>query len=972
MVRPFRSTAAVASTALIITLISPVAPAAAAEQLEIPALAGTDVLVGDTLAGVGLSMFYPSVTEDTTAYFSLEDWDDDNFGAPPAGSFPIAYIQAYLYDSAPIEQDVTTCFDYSLVSDPPQDLVVYTDATPSGALEAVSSFNDGANVTCVSESGLIRTGIYMLSSDQTAPPTNADITITRVDGPAPILQGAFGEGDINGSHLQVEVTNNDTERLVVGLGADLRVQGVDEKLWLGSAFGVGEDFGEFGEVFAVGLEPGESASLTVPDWPGKTFTFHSIDVDNVERSVVLDRFETGGLFVPLIIDLDAGIGEVGSVAEFSGDRVFPGATTTVSADGLVPGETYDLWLTTGVDYFAFLILGAVLADDAIKVGEGTVGSDGRLRATFAVPQNVIIGDRYQLMVGDPATRSWPAGTLSQVTIQAPQFTSSVDLPTPTDRELELELGGLSVAFSFPAGTTSGQTVASVSSTGPAAVGFSLIGGPNAYMHLSTTATFTGAVEVCVTNSDLADPSEARLYHYVLVAGSYQWVDITTRYDGDAVCGETTSFSPFALGVPDFDLEVTRVFEKIDFFGIGEEQTEGVHLDLTVTNNTTEAMLLSIGADFRVEGQQERLWLDDPFNLGQDLGDATFTVNAGETLELGQLPDIPGKTLTFWRINSDDLTQATVVASYRSEGLFVPTVFDAQTFDFQIGSPATFAGTEVFPGVTTTVTAEGLIPGEAYELWLAPDLDYASFLLLGAVLSDSAIQVGSATVDATGRLASAFTIPVDAEVGDRYQLMIGDPDTRSWPAGTSEPLNVVTPSLGGGTEPGPTAGERVVSIPLAETSISFTFPVGSVGGAVTASASTTGPAAVGFTMLSDPPVYLHLSTTTTFSGQVEVCVDVPGGGDSTGLRLYHYVLGASGYEWVDITSRYEASAVCGLTDSFSPFALGIPDVPVVDDVVLTSKAECKKGGWATSTLPVFKNQGDCVSHFATQKAKGKGK
>jgi len=37
-----------------------------------------------------------------------------------------------------------------------------------------------------------------------------------------------------------------------------------------------------------------------------------------------------------------------------------------------------------------------------------------------------------------------------------------------------------------------------------------------------------------------------------------------------------------------------------------------------------------------------------------------------------------------------------------------------------------------------------------------------------------------------------------------------------------------------------------------------------------------------------------------------------------------------------------------------------------DVVLTGKDDCKNGGWATSTMPAFKNQGDCVSHFATQK------
>ena len=37
-----------------------------------------------------------------------------------------------------------------------------------------------------------------------------------------------------------------------------------------------------------------------------------------------------------------------------------------------------------------------------------------------------------------------------------------------------------------------------------------------------------------------------------------------------------------------------------------------------------------------------------------------------------------------------------------------------------------------------------------------------------------------------------------------------------------------------------------------------------------------------------------------------------------------------------------------------------------DVTLTSKDQCKKGGWATSTAPTYKNQGECVSHFASGK------
>lgn len=34
------------------------------------------------------------------------------------------------------------------------------------------------------------------------------------------------------------------------------------------------------------------------------------------------------------------------------------------------------------------------------------------------------------------------------------------------------------------------------------------------------------------------------------------------------------------------------------------------------------------------------------------------------------------------------------------------------------------------------------------------------------------------------------------------------------------------------------------------------------------------------------------------------------------------------------------------------------------IALTDKSQCKNGGWATSNTPVFRNQGECVSHFAS--------
>ena len=36
----------------------------------------------------------------------------------------------------------------------------------------------------------------------------------------------------------------------------------------------------------------------------------------------------------------------------------------------------------------------------------------------------------------------------------------------------------------------------------------------------------------------------------------------------------------------------------------------------------------------------------------------------------------------------------------------------------------------------------------------------------------------------------------------------------------------------------------------------------------------------------------------------------------------------------------------------------------EHTVLTGKDECKGGGWATSTKPAFRNQGECVSSFVS--------
>jgi hypothetical protein len=88
-----------------------------------------------------------------------------------------------------------------------------------------------------------------------------------------------------------------------------------------------------------------------------------------------------------------------------------------------------------------------------------------------------------------------------------------------------------------------------------------------------------------------------------------------------------------------------------------------------------------------------------------------------------------------------------------------------------------------------------------------------------------------------------------------------------------------------------------------------------------------PPPTGF-RLTDPTLYLDISTTATFSGTVGIAIDysaLPLAGDPADLRLGHFVSGA----WVDITALNDTAAkiIYGVTDSFSIFAVFRPAEPL---------------------------------------------
>jgi len=109
-------------------------------------------------------------------------------------------------------------------------------------------------------------------------------------------------------------------------------------------------------------------------------------------------------------------------------------------------------------------------------------------------------------------------------------------------------GQTPVSLTFGNVNTGGTSFVSVSSSGPPPpAGFSLAG---SYYDVSTTAAFTGQIEVCIDPSP-ASPVGLQLVHLVsppVVLNSY--------IKGTSVCAMSPSLSPFALGRPKANQTIT--------------------------------------------------------------------------------------------------------------------------------------------------------------------------------------------------------------------------------------------------------------------------------------------------------------------------------------------------------------------------------------------------------------------------------
>ena len=119
--------------------------------------------------------------------------------------------------------------------------------------------------------------------------------------------------------------------------------------------------------------------------------------------------------------------------------------------------------------------------------------------------------------------------------------------TPPD----INTGTTPVSLVFNEVTSAGVTTLVTGTAGPVPPGtFTL--GDGTYYDVSTTATYTGSVQLCLTYNEAAlvvPEAGLRLLHWDTETTPPSWADITTSLDlvGNVICGLTDRLSPFVIG-----------------------------------------------------------------------------------------------------------------------------------------------------------------------------------------------------------------------------------------------------------------------------------------------------------------------------------------------------------------------------------------------------------------------------------------
>ena len=321
-----------------------------------------------------------------------------------------------------------------------------------------------------------------------------------------------------------------------------------------------------------------------------------------------------------------------------------------------------------------------------------------------------------------------------------------------------------------------------------------------------------------------------------------------------------------------------------------------------------------------------------FGIAVDSNGSAYVTGATAS---GNFPTTPGAFQTSFGGTFDAfVTKLNATGS----ALGYSTYLGSSGDDFGAGIAVDAAGNTYVTGATES--ADFPVTVGAFQPGFGGNFD-AFVTKLDTTKTGSDSLVYSTFLGGTG-LDDGFAIAVDA-AGNAY--VTGDTNSPDFPTTLGAFQTTLSPSLTEGferdafvaklaeinTPVGSPVLVKPVDLATGKTPVTLTFPTVTRAGVTGLVTSRTGPPPPAGFKPGSPPTYFDITTTAAFSASASVCINYTGitfsAFNTTAglLRLMHF----AGTGFVDVTTSLDTTAavICGLVNSFSPFAIFEPEIQI---------------------------------------------
>lgn len=508
------------------------------------------------------------------------------------------------------------------------------------------------------------------------------------------------------------------------------------------------------------------------------------------------------------------------------------------------------------------------------------------------------------------------------------ITTSTENNTNPGTNVQVNLGS-GVNLTFDNVTGAGYTSLTTSSSGPPPPGGFIIvpSGSPTYYSITTTATFTGNIKVCIQYNDagMTPQQEAALKLHVYESG--QWKDVTTSLDvnSNIICCTVTHLSDFAVMSPLTAPSITVI------------QPNG-------------------GENWLVGSEQEIKWTSTDFT---DPVRIEYSID-GNASHLDVVSSTENDGSYIWVVPNTPSTNCVVIVSDATDG----QPFDISDAIFTISAAA---------DPTITVTApnggENLQAGSEYDIqWTSSNFNDP--VRIDLFYDNNAWMGVASNIPNSG--SYMWTVPNISSTNCLIYVGVyvaGDPDEPDLvpPYDFSDAPFTISAVDSGNTQTG-----FDVAVTL-NSDVSVTFDEVTTSGNTTLATSHTGPEPPNnFVVhpLSDPLFY-DINTTAGYSGLIHLSIHYDDTELDTemepNLELFRFIEPHS--EWLGITTSVdiENNFIHGQTNSLSVFAIMFETGGAGEEAtIVTNCADSGSGSLRDAILYANSNPGPDTIRFQIPK------